>query len=93
MWKEAVIVPIYKESGYKCLSNYSGSSLRSMVGKCYASILFTRLFHWHEESKLLPETLAKFTKVTQQQTIYFHCMLLLKKYLRKPGKLYACFVT
>eukprot|EP00745_Piridium_sociabile_P006243 TRINITY_DN14019_c0_g1_i8.p1 TRINITY_DN14019_c0_g1~~TRINITY_DN14019_c0_g1_i8.p1 ORF type:complete len:809 (-),score=78.12 TRINITY_DN14019_c0_g1_i8:134-2281(-) len=92
MWRQAILVPIFKKGDRDSPSNYRGISLLSLIGKCYTSILNTRLYHWLEDNKKISETQAGFRKGYNTSDHIFTLYAAIQKYLSKPAKLYVCFV-
>jgi hypothetical protein len=93
VWTKGIIVPIYKKGDPDCADNYRGISLLSLLGKCYTSILNTRLYLWLEENDKISEAQAGFRRGYSTIDHVFTLYAATQKYLlKKGGKLYVAFI-
>ena len=76
-WTKAFIVPLHKKGDPNDTDNYSGISLLSVLGKVFTFILNKCLTEWTDSNDVLSDAPAGF-RMTQQQTTYLLCTLVLK---------------
>jgi len=93
VWSKAIIVPIHKKGDTNAADNYRGISLLSTLGKCYTSILNSRLYSWLETNSKIHESQAGFRRGYTTSDHVFTLYSVTHKYLSKRGhKLYVAFI-
>lgn len=93
IWKDAIIIPIYKKGSPDDPENYRNISLLSIVGKIYARFLLNRLTQWAEEKKLIGPEQAGFrpNQSTTDHVLVLHHLA--QKYSSSNrGQLCAAFI-
>ncbi|CAI5763184.1 Hypothetical predicted protein [Podarcis lilfordi] len=94
IWKDAIIIPIYKKGSPDNPENYRNISLLSIVGKIYARFLLNRLIQWAEKKKLIGPEQAGFrpNQSTTDHVLVLHHLA--RKYSSSNrGQLCAAFIN
>jgi len=81
VWKESIMVPIYKKGDKTDCSNYRSISLLPTTYKVLSNILLSRLTPYAEE--IIGDTSVDFDETVQILTIYFAFVRYLRKYANK----------
>ena len=93
LWKEAIIIPIYKKGKDTNTENYRGISLLNSTYKLFTGCIQARLKNWLDSNKLIPEEQAGFrTGYSTMDNIFILETLIKKQLSKKRGKLYVFFV-
>ena len=92
IWRNAIIVPIYKGGLLDNPDNYRGIALTSSFSKVFTHIINERLKSWAEEHDLIREEQAGFRKGYGTVDNIFVLQGIIGRYLGKRKKLYVGFV-
>ena len=93
MWRDSIIVPVYKSGPKDDPSNYRGISLTNVMYKIISNIIHHRLYIWAEQNIKIHEAQSGFRAGYSATDSIFILQSLVQKYLSKPGgKSYVLYV-
>ena len=93
MWRESIIIPVYKSGSRDDPSNYRGISLVNVMYKIFSNILHDRLVKWSDIYNKIDEAQAGFRSGYSTTDNLFTLQSLIQKYISKPGgRFYVLYV-
>ena len=92
IWRESIIVPLYKKGNRNDPNNYRGISLTSTLSKVFLHVINTRIQEWTEEHGWVSEEQAGFRKGYSTIDNIFTLHGIIERYLGRKKKVYAAFI-
>ena len=92
MWNYSLTQLIFKEGDRDDPGNYRGIALTSNLSKLFNAIMNSRIYAFLEERGIIKPEQGGFTKKFRTQDHIFTIQSIVKKYLTKNKKVYACYV-
>ena len=93
MWRDSIVIPVYKSGLRDEPANYRGISLINVMYKIFSNILYDRLRKWAELNNKIDEAQSGFRAGYSTTDNIFILQSLVQKYLSKQGgRFYVLYV-